>query len=160
MWPKLAFQYVDDLTPENMSPELISELKNHLKLQRTFYSKLHQKTMQDRDDEWTQLAKSKNVDFGAAQKQFKNEALADLVMNKTELKKIDVYNGRFIQLNNPVYRDADGLRGHFFAPRKKVFGQYFNTFTVNIAVIWFMTLSLIILLFFDGLRKALNLFNR
>lgn len=159
-YPKLAFKYVDQLTPEKVTIEVMDELNEYLKLQRTFYSKLYNKTTQDRDDEWSQLSKSKSIDFVDAQKRFKNQSLSDLVLNKNEIKKIDEYDGRFIQLNNPIYRDAEGLRGHFFAPRKKIFGVDIDTFLVNLTVIWSMTLVLIITLFADGLRKLMNLFNR
>ncbi|MCB0481179.1 MAG: ATP-binding cassette domain-containing protein [Flavobacteriales bacterium] len=160
LYPKLAFQFADHLVPDKVNLETMAEFNEYLKLQRTFYSRLYNKTTQDKDDELSQLSKSKNVDFVEIQNKYKNQSLSDLVTNKSELKKIDEYEGRFIQLNNPIYRDAKGLRGHFFAPRKMLFGKYIDTYVVNSIVIWSMTLVLIILLFLDGMRRFMNLFNR
>jgi hypothetical protein len=53
---------------------------------------------------------------------------------------------------------------HFFAPRKKIFGKYFDTFWVNLSVLWGMSLIMAITLYFDLLRKVIdglgNFFSR
>ncbi|UTW60853.1 ATP-binding cassette domain-containing protein [bacterium SCSIO 12741] len=159
-YPKLAYNNVEELSMDNISPELFDELRDYLRLQRTFYNKLYNKTMDDKDEEINHLTRNAEFDFSESKNLHKNQSLSDLVTNKAELQKIIEYKGRLLQQENPIYRDSDQFRGHFFAPSKKIFGQYLNTFLVNILVIWSMTLVLIITLFNDFFRKFLQLFSR
>ena len=63
-----------------------------------------------------------------------------------------------IQKTDPIYADPTGssFRSHFFAPRKKVGGKYFDTYWVNSAVIWLMSILLIATLYFDVFKKILD----
>jgi hypothetical protein len=64
-----------------------------------------------------------------------------------------------IQRTDPIFLDPPRdsfLRAHFYAPRKALFGRYFETYWVNICVIWFMTITLVIALYFDWLKKLLD----
>ena len=52
-----------------------------------------------------------------------------------------------------------GINAHFYAPRKMMFGKYVDTFWVNMMVIWFMSLTMAITLYFDLLKKLLDSFE-
>jgi hypothetical protein len=52
------------------------------------------------------------------------------------------------------------VKAHFYAPRKQIFGTYLDTFTVNVLVIWFMTIALYILLYFRALKRLLDFFEQ
>jgi hypothetical protein len=68
-------------------------------------------------------------------------------------------DGKLIQQTDPVFQDpidSNFGRAHFFAPRKKFGGIYYNTFWFNICVIWVMSLVLIITLYFDVFKKILD----
>ncbi len=91
-----------------------------------------------------------------------NKSLDDLVTNIQDFDKIVEVDGKLIQRKNPVYLDPPKnslIRAHFFAPRKRVFGQYFDTFWVNISVIWSMSLLLAFTLYFDVLKKLMDFFG-
>lgn len=159
IYPKLAFENAEELSLETLTKETFQELKDYLKLQRTFYNKLHNKTLDDRDDAINHLTHDANMDFTDVKNNNRNQSLADLVTNKLELSHIIEYSGRLVPQENPIYRDSESFNSHFFAPRKKVLGKYFNTFWVNITVIWSMTIFLIFTLFNDLLRRFIQLFN-
>ncbi len=92
--------------------------------------------------------------------EYENESLNDLVTNRNTLNKILDLNGAFIQKSDPIYLDpvdSDFGRAQFFAPRKKFFGKYYETFWVNLVVIWCMSLVLAVTLYFDMLKKFINL---
>ncbi len=92
--------------------------------------------------------------------EYDNESLDDLVTNKNTQFRILDLDGSFIQKLNPVYLDpvdSDLGRAHFFAPRKKLFGNYIDTFYFNLAVIWLMSLILAITLYFDVLKNFISL---
>jgi hypothetical protein len=91
---------------------------------------------------------------------YENESLHDLVTNRNTPYRILDLNGEYIQKIDPVYLDPTGSdlgRAHFFAPKKKVFGNYYDTYWVNLIVIWMMSFVLGITLYFDVLKKFINL---
>ena len=88
-----------------------------------------------------------------------NKSLTQFVTNKTDLTKLVESNGRLIQKADPIYLDPYDVgffSAHFYAPRKRIFGEYISTFTGNILVIWGMTLLLTISLYFDLLKRFLD----
>lgn len=88
-----------------------------------------------------------------------NEAMTQFATNKTDLTKLIEADGFLIQKSDPIYLDPYDkgfFAAHFYAPRKKFFGMYVGTFTANVLVIWFMSLILIITLYYDVLKKILD----
>ena len=160
VYPKLAYAGAENLVFGTVTDQDFQALKDYLKLQRTFYNKLHNRTLDDRDDAINYLTKDANINFTEAKNNYRNQALSDLVSNKLEISHIIQYQGRLIPQENPIYRDSESINSHFFAPQKKFFGNYIKTFWVNIVVIWLMTMTLIITLFLDFFRKIMNLFDR
>ena len=160
VYPKLAYAGAENLVFGTVTDQDFQALKDYLKLQRTFYNKLHNRTLDDRDDAINYLTKDANINFTEAKNNYRNQALSDLVSNKLEISHIIEYQGRLIPQENPIYRDSESINSHFFAPQKKFFGNYIKTFWVNIVVIWLMTMTLIITLFLDFFRKIMNLFDR
>lgn len=101
--------------------------------------------------------------FRKAKDEYENESLNDLVTNRNTLNKILDLNGEYVQKMDPIYLDpvdSNFGRAHFFAPRKKFFGKYYDTFWFNICVIWGMSLLLGITLYFDALKKLISLLER
>jgi hypothetical protein len=91
---------------------------------------------------------------------YENESLNDLVTNRNTPFRILEINGAFVQKIDPIYQDpiySDWGRAHFFAPRKKFFGKYYDTFTFNLFVIWMMSLVLAITLYFEVIKKIIHL---
>ena len=97
------------------------------------------------------------------QNKYVNEALHDFVTNKNSFDYIVEAEGQLVQKSNPIYLDPYDsymLTSHFYSPRKKLFGKYYSTFSVNIMIIWLMSIVLIITLYFDLLRKFLESFGK
>ena len=88
--------------------------------------------------------------YAKIKNEYDNTSLDDLVTNKnTEMRILDL-EGSFVQKLYPVYLDpvdSDLGRAQFFAPRKKVFGSYIDTFYFNLGVIWLMSIILFITLY-------------
>ena len=94
-----------------------------------------------------------------------NQKLEEIVKKVYEQNKILEYKDRFIQNVNPIYLDPEiagplSFRTHFLAPRKQIFGQLVDTFMFNISIVWIMTISLYILLYFNGLEIIVNRLSR
>lgn len=95
---------------------------------------------------------------------FFNESLADLVTNVSEKDRIIEYEGRLVQLIDPVFQDPRpthvlDYRTHFFAPQKNLLGSLVSTYWFNILVIWIMTTALYASLSVDVLKRCVGLFN-
>ena len=89
-----------------------------------------------------------------------NNALEDFVKNRgsSRIESIMQYKDRLYQKSNPIYLDPTQkfIKAQFYAPRKQIFGYYYNTFWVNIIVIWLMTLGLYIVLYFRLMKRFLD----
>jgi len=66
-----------------------------------------------------------------------------------------------VQHVDPVFIDPmkSSLFGNarFYAPTKRMFGKLFDTYTVNLYIIWVMSLFLVIALYFNALKGLLDL---
>jgi O-glycosyl hydrolase len=91
-----------------------------------------------------------------------NDALADLVRNLSTKERIMEFNGRLLQIIDPVFNDPKNpknlldYRTHFFAPKKHFLGVYFETYWFNVVVVWAMTLLLYVALYFEWLKKLIG----
>jgi hypothetical protein len=96
--------------------------------------------------------RSKGSDYEMLFDNFKNDQLEVFATNRNDLNYIAEHNGELIQKKDLIYLmpyNADFFSAHFYAPAKKLFGNFIDTFFANLMVIWGMTLLLIFCLFFD-----------
>ena len=96
---------------------------------------------------------------------YTNENLTQLLRNANDIsgERCLEKDGRFIQQTDPIYLDpkeSNFGRAHFFAPTKQFFGHRYSTFWFNICVIWLMSISLIVALYFDLFKIVLDALGR
>jgi len=138
-----------------------NDMRNYLNLVNSVYIKVFNSNSEARDKSIRDRNKT-DADkeaFVKLKNDYMNEAMADLVRNANEFNKIIEQEGRLIQRADPVFLEpyqSDLGNSHFFAPRKKVFGVYFDTFKFNLCVIWGMSLIMWFTLYFDLLRKLID----
>jgi len=92
-------------------------------------------------------------------KQYSNTTLEEFVTNSNEKQDALIeYDGRIIQKIDPIFLDPEHrmIRAHFYAPRKQVFGVFFDTYWVNVSIMWLMTLVLYLVLYFRLMKKLLD----
>ena len=133
----------------------INKLLNEIK---SFYNKFYNVFAKVKNNKIAEFRTENNgkLKFIENRNNFQNESLSDLVKNSSELNKIIDFDGRLVQKSDPIYRDAQEFRAHFFAPTKKLLGFSFDTYWVNILVIFGMAFSLFITLYFDLLKKTID----
>jgi hypothetical protein len=105
------------------------------------------------------MAKIKDFNLQNFRNTYKNKALTDFVTNANSFTLTDEDGENLIQRKAPIYLDPyqfDYFKAHFYAPQKKIFGIYIDTFWANTIVIWLMTIFLTITLFMDLLKKFLD----
>ncbi|MGC1241951.1 MAG: ATP-binding cassette domain-containing protein [Chryseosolibacter sp.] len=101
--------------------------------------------------------------FNFRRDQFVNEAVSNAVKNVSSKDRIVEYEGRLIQKIFPIYIDEHrpihffDFSANLYQPTKHFAGMYFDTLYFNIGVIWSMTVFLFITLYYDVLKKFIQL---
>lgn len=127
-----------------------------LEMMKNQYNKSFNEVTEDID---SIVGKIGDKSFQASQNEHLNESLQDLVTNRTEVQKIIVTEDELLQKDDPIYIDPQGTRfldAPFYTHQKYLFGMKISTFWANILVLWGMTILLAIALYYDLLRKLLE----
>lgn len=154
---------IEDIIPTKFNRGLDQLIRDYLSMLHDYYNKVENKARNINDSITVSL--EKKIGREAFQKLLadnENESLKQLLNNRNQLEPCLEKDGRLIQMIDPVYQDPNESligRAHFFAPRKQFFGTYYSTFWFNICVIWLMSVSLMITLYFDVFKKVLDLFG-
>ena len=149
------------MNENDLTPELLSELRTHLDKLSRHYVKKRNSIDSQKDRIIASMVKTpeERDAFNKLRDDNYNESLGDLVLNSADFYRIIERDGKLIQRLHPIYQDPMGsnlLRSHFFAPRKVLFGYYIDTYWANLLVIWLMSIFLMLTLYFDALRKLLG----
>lgn len=159
---KIKAPAVANLSYAAFTPEVAKEIRELLAVLKTSYIKNYKKYSDAKDKVVAALNKDSTAQAIYLQKKddYENESMIDLVTNRNSFYKILDLDGAYVQKTNPIYLDpteSNFGRAHFFAPRKKFLNRYYDTYWFNICVIWGMSLILGITLYFDVLKKFINL---
>ncbi len=162
---KNIFTDIEKLTPETFNAKLAGSVRIFLKRKKKAYIGIWNRENRRRDKYISSLQDTpeKKAAYRLLKKQYHNENLENLVRNSRNPDNIIERNALLIQKLEPVYKDpslitnAFDFRAHFFAPRKHFFGNLYDTFYFNIMILWVMTLTLYITLYFNILKHVLNL---
>lgn len=158
---------VGAINPDKFGKPEADDMRNYLNIVNTIYMKVFNSNNDARDnsirqkteDKDPKKSEAKKAEFNKLKDDYLNESLADLVKNSNEFNKIIEQDGILIQRADPVFLEpyqSNMGNSHFFAPRKKILGRYFDTFWVNLCVLWGMSLIMAITLYFDVLRKIID----
>lgn len=91
-----------------------------------------------------------------------NQFLADLLLNNNILNKVYETEKLIIQKADPVLMEPLSKfgRAHMFAPYKKIGSFKIDTIVFNVFIIWLMSITLWVTLYFNLLKKLMDLFDR
>lgn len=160
---KLKMATVDNLTKDGYNQKVANDLNLYLdKLQKHYkgFVKKNEKALEKVTKE-LQPDSAARAEYLLMKVSYTNESLENFVRNKNDLSgRIVEENGFLIQKYDLIYLDPYDkgfFDAHFYAPRKKLFGMYIDTFWANALVIWLMTFVLGVMLYFDALKKLLNI---
>ncbi len=131
--------------------------KKHYQQEYNINAALIEKKMSFYEQQGFDIQREKN--------EFFNESLSDLVRNISTKERIMEYNGQLVQNINPVFqspkpKNTFDYRTAFFFPEKNFLGITMTTFSFNLIVIWIMTLLLYLTLYFELLRRFVDIFEK
>ncbi len=154
------FQYTSSLVPEKFSHEISNLTKQHLNLIKEYYRITYLNLKQDKDQLINQLKAREGDQFLYDQKlRNHNKALEVLALNSETKNFYRETPYGYMQKVAPIYKDPDKTNGraHFMASQKYLSGYTIDTFIFNLAIIWLMSIFLYVTLYYDWLRKIIQL---
>lgn len=155
-----------NLNRKDFSNRTYDEISSFLESLKTFYINRYNKADTKREEHIEKLTREFGGDrnFTLFRERYHNETISELVKNLTETHRIIEKDGKLVQKIYPVYKDPDpdhavDFDAQFYMPMKHFLNSNIDTFFFNTGVIWSMTLALALLLYFDVLRRIINLFG-
>ncbi len=158
--PLPEFEFTASLVPEKFNHEIAELTKEHLTLIKSFYENRYQDLKRNKDQLINQLKKKEGDQFLYNQKmKHHNKSLEVLALNSDTKDFYRETPYGFMQKVAPIYKEPGTRygRAHFLASQKNILGYNIDTFTFNLTVIWVMSLFLYVALFYDWLRKLLQI---
>jgi ABC-type multidrug transport system ATPase subunit len=156
----VRFEDPGRINAENLSETLISDIRDYLERIKSYYNKLNNKASEAENNlvEEMQTGEDGKEGFLKLKRDHDNRQLHDFATNKDAIDRYIEYKDNLYQKIDPIYLDPQQkfLKAHFYAPRKQIFGNYFDTFWVNIIVIWIMTIAFYIILYYRLFKKFLD----
>ncbi|MBG0859134.1 MAG: ATP-binding cassette domain-containing protein [Bacteroidales bacterium] len=156
--PNIRFEYIDELTPEKITPDIVRSALNYAERLRKGYVAYSNDNKNAKDELITRLQQKDSKGFLRLRDSYANESLEEFVTNKSETKKTIEYKGEIIQKLDPIFMDPkyNFIKAHFYAPVKRIFGRSVDTYIMNVGVLWLMTIILYLILYFRLLKKLLE----
>jgi hypothetical protein len=158
--PSVQFNDLASLNVAGFNEGVGKQVKNYFSELNKYYSGLYNKSNGQKEKIIASLQWPSPDALKKLRDEFFNESLDDLLKNAAEQKQIEEVDSRLIQRFQPVFMDGSResfIRAPFFVSRKHAFGNFYETFWVNIIVIWCMTAFAALALYFDWLKKFLKL---
>lgn len=155
----ITFAEIEYLVPERLTPEILNAARLHIDRIRDRNKDLFNIANGKKDALIEARIKEDSEGYIRLKKQYYNTTLEEFVKNSNEKKDALIeYDGRIVQKIDPIFLDPEHrmIRAHFYAPRKQVFGVFFDTYWVNVTIMWLMTLTLYLALYFRLMKKLLD----
>ncbi len=158
----VPFAGLDQITAKEISPEMVDRLSKYLSRLKDYYAGEFEKVNQLKQKVigyWTTTDAKKYKQF---RDDYFNESVSDYVRKSLEKNKILEYSNRLVQQYDPIYQDPRvespmSFRAHLFSPVKPFLGRFFDTYWFNMGVVWVYILILYTMLYFDLMKKAVNI---
>ncbi len=154
---------LDDLSPGKFDSTTYHVVTAYLERVKKVYVNRYNNADQQKEKKIFELTNTPEAQarFNLFRESYHNDAITDLVKNLTETHRIVEQDGKLVQKIYPIYKDPDpdhsiDFDAQFYMPAKHFLNQNIDTFYFNTGVIWFMTIMLALLLYFDVLRKVIN----
>jgi ABC transport system ATP-binding/permease protein len=163
--PPVYYDDPNELNIRQFNLNTVRHIYEYLKRLDTYYGKVFQTANRKRQNMITYYLENKPELYQEFRDRYFNESISDILKKVYEKNKILEYRNHLVQHIDPIYEDPIpdkiyNIRSHFFAPRKHFFGHYYDTFWFNMIVIWLLTSSLYILLYYDAFKKLLTFGER
>lgn len=161
------FPELNELRSDSFNPSVYEKTQEFISALRKLYNNRYKKANQAKTDLVASMTATdeQKANFVRLQNLHRNESISDIVTGKTRLVRIQEDDGKLIQQSNLIYKDPTpsgrfDIRHQFYTPKKYFLGGTYDTINYNLGVIWFFSILFSIALYFDWLRKLIELLGR
>jgi ABC transport system ATP-binding/permease protein len=161
------FPEIDNLAIRKFDSLTYVKSMKFLATLKQYYANKQNKAVKEKEEIIAKLTDTpqKAAQFARDREHYQNKMVSAAVKNTGTVDRVVEYDGKLIQKIYPIYFDdhkpafALDASANLFQPTKHFLGMMFDTLYFNITVIWLMTLTLFITLYFDLLKKFMKLFE-
>lgn len=146
----------------NYDEAFFQQTNNYLNLIEVYYKKQFASASEEKNNITKMLApNSKAIDaFKEWKQKNTNEAIDAMVRNNMQEERIiNIENSLFQVSDNIFFVDNNEsiFNSHLYAPFKRVLNHLYDTFWSNLLVIWLMTITLCLTLYFNFFARIIKL---
>jgi ABC-type multidrug transport system ATPase subunit len=163
--PEVAFDNIEELTIDKFTPEIGYYTAEYIKNLGAYYTQVFSYNNEKKEKIINYLNENYPGVYNQRRQAYHNEAAADIVRKIYEKNKIIAYKDRLIQQTEPIYETpwiehAFDFRAQFYSPIKHFAGRDLDTFWFNMWVVWLMSILSYVALYYDWLKKFIDLFQK
>lgn len=163
--PRMKFAELDKININDFNEKVGKITLQYVKKLNAYYGIIFSEASKKKEKIIGYLDKNYPGVYLAKRQSYHNEAVSDIVKKIYEKNKIIAYKDRLIQQVDPIFevpwvKHSFDFRAHFYSPTKHFAGKDIDTFWFNIWVVWVMTLVGYIALYYDWLKKFIDLFQK
>lgn len=156
------------LEPNKFDSATSIKIENHIETLKRLYIKRKNKALNQRDSVIALGTHDKelNKEYFKMKRAYTNEKVSSIVKKNIGIEFILEVGNKLIRKATPIYAKPDipenpfNFRTFYYAPQKYFAGRYFDTFWVNVIIIWIMSIVALIALYLDLLKRFLKLFDK
>jgi ABC-type multidrug transport system ATPase subunit len=159
-------KYISSIHYDTYSDDASYKLNTYIDELETIYQNAFNKARDEKDKILTGKLKHSGRSLEELKNEYFNESLSDLMKNVNAKHRTIEVSNQLLPKIDPVYFNPISVahsldyRTHFFAPNKHFMNRYYDTYIFNILVIWSQTVLLYFFLYFDVLKRILDLFGK
>jgi hypothetical protein len=161
------FLYLDHLTEERLDSAAFLAAQEFLSTINKVHVNRNRAALKEKEKMIKEMTASPSrvEAFNKLRQDNINDQVTSLVFDNKEKTRILEHEGRLIQQIYPIFSDPEPVnyfdfRTLFYVPQKYFAGRLYETLFFNAGIMWMMTLTLIILLYFDAFRKLITMGDR
>ena len=159
--PSISFESLDKINEKEFNEDVIKDIRNYIESLKGHYNSEFSEANNYKEKWLNYNITTDKEKFNYIKDHYFNESISDIVRKIFEKNKILRDGPNLVQMSDPIYQmpepeSAISFRTHFFAPKKFIFGKFFETIWFNITMVWIYTIILYIILYYDLLRKLLT----
>ncbi len=161
------FQYLNSLTMDKLDSISFKTVKEFLNTIKRIHLNRNRKAQRVKENKIKEMTSSpkKAAAYYKLKRENTNDQVTSLVFDNKEKTRILEYEGRLVQQIYPIFSDPIpanffDFRSLFYVPHKHFAGNLYETLYFNTIMMWLMTLTLVVTLYFDVLKKVITMEGR
>jgi len=162
---EVVFENIEDLTLDKFTPEIGYYTAEYINKLEMYYANVFSYNNDKKQKIINYLDEKYPGVYNQRRQKYHNEAAGDIVRKIYEKNKIIAYKDRLIQQTEPIYETpwvdhAFDFRSQFYSPTKHFAGKDIDTFWFNMWAVWVMTIFAYFALYYDWLKRFMDLFQK